>query len=74
MGLLTQLSHFCISLGFMPGNIKSPQAYQPVAVCVKKDHYYNDDKAQDYYVPWLEFYLALILVKVPYQAAHALGH
>jgi len=74
MGLLTQLNYFCISLGFIPGNIFSPYPDQAVAVSVKKHHNKNDNSAQDYDMPRLEFYLAFVFVKIPYQSPHSGRH
>src|SRR3989344_7383325 len=62
---------FCTSLGFIPGNILSPYPDQAVAVSVKKQHNEDDNRAQDYDMAGLEFYLALVFVKIPYQSPHS---
>ena len=37
-------------------------------------HNYYDNNHQDYYMPGLELYLALVLIKISYQAPHTRRH
>src|SRR3989338_693263 len=65
---------FCISRGFMPGIIRSPDAQERISIRVENEHDDHHHAGDDDDVTGLEAQLAVVLVEIPDQAAHAGRH
>src|SRR3989338_5894291 len=65
---------FCMSRGFMPGIIASPNVQQGIAIGIKNNHNDHHHAGKNDNMAWLEAELAVVLVKIADEADHARRH